>query len=117
MGYQVNIRKQRRDGSHGWELKWQKDFGNGKREQRHICVLSNSKLRVKVSDCVRTRANGENEVDGVKPDVLLEMTNLNSTEFSKASSEAELCDSHPHLRRGRFPWYSSSDIFYHCFQK
>jgi hypothetical protein len=40
MGYQINSTKKRLDGSYGWELKWQKDFGNGKREQRHVSKKS-----------------------------------------------------------------------------
>ncbi len=40
MGYQINCTKKRRDGSFGWELKWQKDLGSGKREQRHVSKKS-----------------------------------------------------------------------------
>ena len=40
MGYQVNIRRKRHDGLNGWKLKWQKDFGHGKREQRHVSKKS-----------------------------------------------------------------------------
>jgi Peptidase family S41 len=41
--------------------------------------LPNSKLRLWMPDCVRYRADGANEVEGIKPDVLLWETNADPT--------------------------------------
>lgn len=46
-------------------------------------ILTNSQLRVKISDCVRARANGANEVDGIAPDIPLNLSEKGNPELLK----------------------------------
>lgn len=44
-------------------------------------VLKHSNIRVNISDCVRYRKNGDNEVAGVTPDIELDMKPIKEPEF------------------------------------
>lgn len=44
-------------------------------------VLKHSSIQVKISDCVRYRKNGDNEVDGVRPDIELDMKLIKEPSF------------------------------------
>lgn len=43
--------------------------------------LKNSDITVKISDCVRYRLNGDNEVSGIVPDIALDMKNVKEPKF------------------------------------
>ena len=44
-------------------------------------VLKHSNIEVRISDCVRFRKNGDNEVDGIKPDVEIDMKPIKEPKF------------------------------------